>query len=419
MRSTSSVQKRRVVVTGIGAVTPIGIGIPRFFESLQKGTCGIDFIQSYDAEHEKVKVAAEVTDFDPNQFFSKKNIGRMDRFVQMGLVAAREAFDMSGLQLDQVDPDRLGVSAGNGVGGMNTLLEESHKLLEKGLNFVSPLLVPKYLPNILSGNIAIEFMAKGPSHAVITACAAGTDAIGTAFKSIQYDEADIMIAGASEACVNPLMIAGFTNMNALTHSADPSRAAMPFDKDRSGFVIGEGAGFLILESYDHAVQRGANILCEIKGYGQSTDAYHLTASAPGGEGAIRAMQLALKNAQLAPEDISAINAHGTSTPINDKNETDAICALFGDHAKGLPVHSTKSMIGHLLGAAGAVESVAVVLSLHHQFLHATVGTTSIDEHSPLDHVLHQGRTMPLKNILSNSFGFGGHNGTLILGTLDQ
>lgn len=405
--------KKRVVVTGIGVVTPVGIGTESFWSSLKLGTCGINFIQSYDASNEKVKVAAEVSDFDPLEHFNKKSIGRMDRFVQLGVVAAREAVLMSGLNLEALPKDRFGVSTGTGVGGLGTVLEESEKLIKQGLNFVSPLLVPKFLPNILAGNIAIEFGATGPSHAVITACAAGTDAIGTAMRAIQYGDADVMIAGAAEACVNPLMIAGFTNMNALSQSTDPLKAAIPFDVNRNGFVIGEGSGMLILESLEHALARQATILCELTGYGQTTDAYHLTASAPGGIGAQKAMKLAIENAGLSLEDISAINAHGTSTPINDKNETDAICTLFGDLAVNLPVHSTKSLIGHLQGAAGAVEAVVCTLSLMHQYLHVTHGTELQDAESPLDHVLGNGRSAKLNHILSNSFGFGGHNGTLV------
>ncbi|WP_129597992.1 beta-ketoacyl-ACP synthase II [Anaerophilus nitritogenes] len=403
----------RVVITGLGVVSPIGIGLDSFEKAMMAGKCGIDFIKAYDATNEKVKLAAEILDFDPQDYFSRKQIGRMDRFVQLGIVAAREAVKESRLNLKEIDLNYVGVSTGTGVGGIGTLLKETKKLMKNGLNYVNALFIPKFLPNILTGNIAIEFGAMGPSYSPTTACAAGTDAIGIAYKLLKYGEAKVMIAGGAESCINPLMIAGFTNMNALTQSTNPKKASMPFDVNRSGFVLGEGAGMLVLETLEHALERKANILGEILGYGQSCDAYHLTSSTPGGAGAIKSMANAIDDANLKISQIDSINTHGTSTLINDKNEVHAIMSLFKEHAIHLPVNSTKSMIGHLQGASGAVEAIGCILELKNQYLHPTIGTQTIDPDSVLDYLLGKGRPERLNCILSNSFGFGGHNSSIV------
>ncbi|WP_427339995.1 beta-ketoacyl-ACP synthase II [Caloranaerobacter sp. DY30410] len=405
--------KRRVVVTGLGAVTPIGNSVNEFWNNAKNGLCGIDYIKSFNIEKSKVKIAAEVKDFDPHNFFSKKQVNRLDRFSQLGIVAAIEAYYDAELDKANFDNERLGVSIGNGVGGIITIVEETAKLLNGGMNMVSPLLIPKSLPNILTGNIAINFNAKGISNTIVTACAAGTNAIGEAFRAIQYGYADIVISGASEACITPLMLAGFTNLNALSLKNNPKRASIPFDNERDGFVMGEGAGILILEELEHALKRNAKIYGEVVGYGFTCDAYHLTTPTPDGEGKARAMKLAIKDANISPKDISYINAHGTSTPYNDKLETKAIKTVFKDYAYKIPISSTKSMIGHLLGAAGAVEAIACLKSLEDNYIHATIGYKVKDKECDLDYVANNGRNVNLRYVLSNSFGFGGHNASII------
>ncbi|KDR96638.1 3-oxoacyl-[acyl-carrier-protein] synthase II [Peptoclostridium litorale DSM 5388] len=405
--------KKRVVVTGIGAITPIGNTVSDFWSNAKSGMCGIDYIKSFNTENSKVKIAAEIKGFDPMDFFSRKQANRLDRFSQIGVVAAREAYCNAGLDKADIDKNRLGVSMGNGVGGIITIVEETQKLLNGGMNMVSPLLIPKSLPNILSGNISIEFEAKGISNTVVTACAAGTNSIGEAFRAIQYEDADIMISGASEACITPLMIAGFTNLNALSLKNDISRASIPFDMERDGFVIGEGAGILILEELEHALKRGARIYCELAGYGFTSDAYHLTSPAPEGEGAARAMNLAIENAGIEPKDISYINAHGTSTHYNDKFETQAVKTVFKEHAYKIPISSTKSMIGHLLGASGAVEAISCIKALEENYIHGTTGYKVKDGECDLDYTVSEGRSLDVQYTLSNSFGFGGHNASVI------
>ncbi|RKD27175.1 3-oxoacyl-[acyl-carrier-protein] synthase II [Caminicella sporogenes DSM 14501] len=405
--------KRRVVVTGLGAVTPIGNTVNEFWNNTKNGLCGIDFIKSFDVENSKVKIAAEVKNFDPHNFFSRKQINRLDRFSQLGIIAAIEAYHDAELDKANFDNERLGVSIGNGVGGIITIVEETAKLLDGGMNMVSPLLIPKSLPNILTGNIAINFNAKGISNTIVTACAAGTNAIGEAFRAIQYGYADIVISGASEACITPLMLAGFTNLNALSLKNNPKRASIPFDKERDGFVMGEGTGILILEELEHALKRNAKIYGEVVGYGFTCDAYHLTAPTPDSESKAKAMELAIKDANINPKDISYINAHGTSTPYNDKLETKAIKMVFKDYAYKIPISSTKSMIGHLLGASGAVEAIACIKSLEDNHIHATIGYKVKDKECDLDYVVNNGRNVNLSYILSNSFGFGGHNASII------
>lgn len=406
-------EKKRVVVTGLGAITPIGLSVADFWSAAKLGTCGIQTIETFDISSAKVKIAAEIKQFDPSASLGRKNANRMDRYTQLGMTAAKEAFEDAGLKDVSLDPWRFGIVTGTGVGGYNTLFEESKKLLADGMNFVSPLMVPKALPNILAGNLAIAYGAKASVSAVVTACAAGTDAIGTAFRMIAWGEADIMMAGASEACINPLMLAGFTNLNALNESNDPLRASIPFDLERSGFVMGEGAGMLILESLEHATARGANIYAEVAGYGTSCDAYHLVSPHPDGSATVMAMKKALQDAGLNAQDISHINAHGTSTSLNDKLETQSIKAVFGDHAYKIPIASTKSMIGHLLGAAGAVEAIAAIKSLEEGVVHPTVGYLQPDPECDLDYMTQGARNLPLETVLSNSFGFGGHNASLI------
>lgn len=405
--------KRRVVITGLGAITPIGNTVNDFWNNAKNGLCGIDYIKSFNIENSKVKIAAELKEFDPQNFFNRKQVNRLDRFCQLGLVAAREAYNDAGLDKANIDKNRLGVYIGTGLGGIITIVDETKNLLNDGMNMVSPLLVPKSLPNILTGNISIDFNAKGISNTVITACAAGTNSLGEAFRTIQYGDADIIISGASEACITPLMLAGFTNLNALSLKNNPKYSSIPFDKERDGFVMGEGAGILILEELSHALKRDAKIYGEVVGYGFTSDAYHLTAPSPEGEGAVRAMNLALKNAGINPEDISYINAHGTSTPYNDKLETKAIKTIFKDHAYKIPISSTKSMIGHLLGASGAVEAIACIKALEENYIHGTIGYKVKDEECDLDYVVNECRNIDLHYILSNSFGFGGHNASII------
>jgi len=405
--------KKRVVVTGIGAITPIGKTAETFFEKAIAGHCGIDRITSFDVENAKVNIAAEIKDYTPTDYFKRKQANRLDRISQLGLIAANEAYTDSGLDQVAFDKDRFGVLTGNGVGGIQTVVQETEKLLTNGMNFVSPLLVPKFIPNMVTGNIAIELGARGVSNTIITACAAGTSAIGEAFRSIQYGDADVVLTGGSEACITPLMLAGFTNMNALSSKNDPNNSSTPFDKERDGFVMGEGAAMIVLEDYDHAVKRNAKIYCEIAGYGFSSDAYHLTSPAPNGEGGARAMKAALKNADIEPSSVSYINAHGTSTPLNDKAETEAIKTVFGENAYTIPISSTKSMVGHSQGAAGAIEAVACIKSIQEGIIHPTIGYKNKDEDCDLDYVPNKSRKCALNYALSNSFGFGGHNASIV------
>ena len=411
--------KNRVVITGLGAITPIGNTVEDFWNNTKAGVCGIDYIKSFNTEGHKVKIAAEVKDFNPVDYFGRKESKRLDRFSQLGIAAAKDAYEDANLSNVKIDRERISVVIGTGVGGISTIQEETIKLNNHGEKFVSPLFIPKSLPNIAAGNISIALNAKGTSNTVITACAAGSDAIGAAFRLVQYDDADIVIAGGCEACITPLMLSGFKNLNALSTSNNPNRASIPFDKQRSGFVMGEGAGIIILESLQHALARDAKIYGEISGYGSTCDAYHLTSPALEGEGAAKAMKLALKEAKIEPEKISYINAHGTSTPYNDKTETEAIKSVFNKEAYRIPISSTKSMIGHLLGASGAVEAIACIKSIEDNFIHPTIGYLEADEVCDLDYVPNKGRKKQLKYILSNSFGFGGHNSSIIIKEWDK
>ena len=405
--------KKRVVVTGMGAITPVGDNVKTFWNSIKEGKCGIDFITAFDIEGYKCKMAAEVKNFEPSDYLDKKAARRMDRYTQFAVVAAKEAVKDSGLDLENIDRERMGVIVGSGIGGLITMDKEVNTLHEKGPNRVSPFFIPMTISNMAAGMIAIEFGAKGLCTSVVTACATGTNAIGDAFRSIQYGDADIIIAGGAEASVTPVAIAGFTNMTALTHSNDPKTASTPFDLNRSGFVLGEGAGILILESLEHAEKRGAKIYAEVVGYGSTCDAYHMTAPSPNGNGGARAMKLAIENAGIKPSEVSYINAHGTSTPPNDKSETAAIKEIFGEDAYKIPVSSTKSMTGHMLGAAGAVEGIICILSMRDSFIPPTIGYTTPDPECDLDYVPNVGRNAELNYTLSNSLGFGGHNATIM------
>jgi 3-oxoacyl-[acyl-carrier-protein] synthase II len=405
--------KRRVVVTGLGAITPIGKDVNSFFEGVREGRLGIDYIKSFDTENFKVKVAAEVKDFDPNNYMDKKEAKRMDRFCQFAVASSIEAVKDSGLDVEKIDKNKFGVVIGSGIGGLLTIEKEHRNLLEKGPNKVGPLFIPMAIVNLAAGNVAIKFGAKGICSSVVTACASGTNAIGEAFRYIQMGYLDVAIAGGAEAPITPLALAGFTNLTALTNKNDPKRASIPFDLERSGFVMGEGAGILILEEYGHAIKRGAKIYAEVVGYGFTCDAYHMTAPDEEAEGASRAMEMALLDANIEKEKISYINAHGTSTPLNDKLETLAIKKVFGDYAKNIPISSTKSMTGHLLGAAGSIEAIVCVKAIEEGFIPPTIGYEKRDPECDLDYVPNEGRRGEVNYALSNSFGFGGHNACLI------
>jgi 3-oxoacyl-[acyl-carrier-protein] synthase II len=407
--------KKRVVVTGIGAITPIGTGKDTFWSALKSGKSGIDKITKFDASSYDTQIAAEVKDFDPNAYIDKKEAKRMDRFTQFAVAASKLALEDAALNIEEVDSHRFGVVLGSGIGGIETLEKEHEKLMAKGPGRVSPFFIPMMISNIGAGQVSMAFGAKGPNTTVVTACASSTNSIGEAFRIIQRGDADIMITGGAEASITPLSMAGFCSMKAMsTRNDDPTKASRPFDKDRDGFVMGEGAGILILEELDHAIKRGATIYGEVAGYGMSADAYHITAPAPEGEGAARSMKNALNDAEISPEDIDYINAHGTSTPYNDKFETMAIKSLFGEHAYKLAVSSTKSMTGHLLGAAGGIEAIACIMAINESFVPPTINYTTPDPECDLDYVPNHGRERNVKYTLSNSLGFGGHNASIII-----
>lgn len=406
--------KRRVVVTGLGAVTPIGNNVETFWEGIKAGTVGIGPITKFDTTEYKVKLAAEVKGFVAKEHMDFKAAKRMELFSQYAVAAAKEACADAGLEMEQEDSYRVGVIVGSGIGSLATVEKEYQKILEKGPARVNPLMVPLMISNMAAGNVSIHTGAKGKCTSVVTACASGTHSIGDAFRAIQYGDADVMFAGGSESCVCPTGIAGFTALTALTTSEDPLRASIPFDKERSGFVLGEGAGIVVLEELEHAKARGAKIYAEVAGYGCTADAFHITSPSEDGSGAAKAMQLAMEEAGAFPEEIDYINAHGTSTHHNDLFETRAILAALGDAAKKVKVNSTKSMIGHLLGAAGAVEFITCVKSIEEGFIHQTVGTTESDEACTLDYVLNAPVHQEVRCAMSNSLGFGGHNATLLL-----
>jgi len=406
--------KKRVAITGAGVVSPVGIGLDEFWTSIKEGISGITEVTRIDVSEMTTKVAAEVKDFEPTDFIDRKDSKRMDRFTQFAMASARMAIENSGLNLEKVDKNRVGVIIASGIGGIQTLEEQHTILLDKGPGRVSPFFIPMMIANMASGRIAIQYGFKGFNECVVTACASSNNAIGDAFKVIQRGDADIIIAGGSEAALTPLSFAGFCSMGAMTKNPDPKTACRPFDAERDGFVLGEGSAVLILEELEHALARGADIIAEIVGYGCTCDAYHITAVAPGGEGGARSMKLAMDDAGIKPEEVGYINAHGTSTPLNDPNETAAIKSAFGDHAYKLAVSSTKSMTGHLLGAAGAIEAVATAMALKEGFLPPTINYKTPDPECDLDYVPNKGRKADIKYALSNALGFGGHNATILL-----
>ena len=407
---------KRVVITGMGAVTPIGIGKEAFWEGLMEGRNGIDRITLFDPSEVNSQIAGEVKDFKSEEYIDKKEAKRMDRYAQFAVAAAKMAFQDSGIDLEKEDLDRIGTYIGAGIGGMETMHSQYEKLFTKGVSRISPFFVPMIIPNMAAGQVAIEFRLHGPSSCVVTACATGTNCIGDAFRVIQRGDADVMVAGGSEASVSPAPIAGFSAMKALCtdHNDDPAHASRPFDKNRSGFILGEGAGLVILESLEHAQARGAHIYAEVVGYGLNSDAYHITSPAPHGEFQAKCMKLALEDAGLKPEDIDYINAHGTSTHMNDMGETEAIKTVFGDAAKTVSVSSIKSMTGHLLGAAGGVECIATVLAVEKDMLPPTINYETQDEGMDLDYVPNKAKAKKVRAAMSNSFGFGGHNACLVL-----
>lgn len=408
-------EKRRVVITGVGVISPVGNDAQTFWASLLAGKSGIGPVTHFDASEFPTRIAGEVKDFDPSAFMDKKDVKRTDRFVQFALAATKMALEDARLKIEEQDPERVGVYIGSGIGGLATWEDQHRVLLEKGPRRVSPFLIPMMIANMAAGQVSIHFGLKGPNSAPITACATGTHAIGDAFKIIQRGEADVMVAGGTEATIRPLAFAGFCAAKAMsTRNDEPEKASRPFDKDRDGFVMGEGAGVLILEELEHAKRRGAPIIAEVIGYGMSADAFHLTQPDPDGDGAKRAMLAAIRDAGIRPEEVDYINAHGTSTELNDKVETQAIKAAFGEHAYKLAVSSTKSMTGHMLGAAGAVEAIATALALRDQILPPTINYETPDPACDLDYVPNEARRAPVRVALSNSFGFGGHNATIAL-----
>ena len=408
---------RRVVITGLGAVTPIGKDTESMWEGVRSGRNGIAPITHFDTSAFKTKLAGEVKDFDPTLYMDKREARRMSRFTQFALAAAAQAVRDSGLSFDGENPDRCGVILSSGIGGLADIEEEEQRGLEKGFERVSPHFIPRTISNMAAGQIAITYGLHGMASCVVTACAGGTNAIGDAFHHIRDGYAEIMLAGGAEAGITELGIGGFASMKALCLSTDPDRASIPFDRERSGFVMGEGAGVLVLEEYTHALARHARIYCEIVGYGSNCDAYHITAPDPSGLGAAKCMQLALADAGLAPEAITYLNVHGTSTRLNDSGETQAVKLAFGAHAGHLMMSSTKSMTGHLLGAAGAVEGVITALAVYHGFVPPTINYREADPDCDLDIVPGQGRTCEIPYAMSDSLGFGGHNAAIILAKL--
>ncbi|GAQ26294.1 MULTISPECIES: beta-ketoacyl-ACP synthase II [Tepidanaerobacter] len=406
---------KRIVVTGMGVVSPVGIGINKFWNSLIGGKSGIDKITAFNAEDLPSKIAGEVRDFNPEDYIDRKELKRLDRFTQFAVAATKMAFEDAQLDLSKIDPTRVGVILGSGIGGANTWEEQHTILLEKGPRRVSPFFIPMMIINMASGQTAMAFNLKGPNFTVVTACASGTNAIGEAFRVLQRGDADIIVSGGTEASITMLSLAGFSSMKALsTRNDEPTKASRPFDRDRDGFVIGEGAGIVILETLESALSRNARIYGEIVGYGSTADAYHLTQPAPEGEGASRAMMASILDAGLKPEDVDYINAHGTSTPLNDKFETMAIKNTFGKHAYELAVSSTKSMTGHLLGAAGAIEFIAATLAVYNDEIPPTINYENPDPECDLNYVPNKSIKRQVNVALSNSMGFGGQNASVVV-----
>ncbi|MFM2062845.1 MAG: hypothetical protein RLZZ507_2515 [Cyanobacteriota bacterium] len=405
-------KRKRVVVTGVGAITPIGNTPSEYWEGLLSGRNGIDYIQAFDASKHDCRIAGEVKNFDPHEYMEKKEAKRTDRFAQFAIAASKQAISDAQLVINDLNAEQIGVMIGSGVGGIKVLEDQQTVYLNRGPDRCSPFMIPMMIANMAAGLTAIHTGAKGPNSCSVTACAAGSNAIGDAFRLIQNGYAQAMICGGAEAAVTPLSVAGFAAARALSTKNDPSKACRPFDKDRDGFVMGEGSGILILEELEHALKRGARIYAEMVGYGMTCDAYHMTSPVPGGLGAARAMELALKDGQLTPEMISYINAHGTSTAANDVTETAAIKKALGDYAKKIAISSTKSMTGHLLGGSGGIEAVATVLAIANDQIPPTIHLDNPDPGCDLDYVPHNSRPQKVEVALSNSFGFGGHNVTL-------
>lgn len=406
--------KRRVVITGAGVVSSVGFGADEFWNGIKEGKNGISEVTRIDVSDLSTKVGAEIKDFDPTAYIDKKEARRMDRFNQFAMAAAKMAVEDSKLNTEALDLNRCGVIVGSGVGGLETMEDQHSVYLNKGPGRVSPFFIPMMISNMASGRIAIEYGFKGFNECVVTACATSNNAIGDAFKVIQRGDADVMITGGAEACITMMSYAGFCSMGAMTKNPDPNTASRPFDKDRDGFVAGEGAGILIIEELEHAVARGANIIAEIVGYGCTCDAYHITAPHPDGDGGVRSMQMSIDDAGIKPEEIGYINAHGTSTPLNDPAEVKVVKRVFGEHAKNVAMSSTKSMTGHLLGAAGAVEAIVTAMALKEGFLPPTINVKNQDPECDIDCVPNVGRKAEIKYALSNALGFGGHNATICL-----
>lgn len=407
--------KRRVVVTGIGLVTPLGNTTEATWDSLVNGRSGIGPITRFDASDQASQIAAEVKGFEPEKYFERKQAKNLDHFVQYAIAAAEIAVNASGLDLAESEPDRIGVITGCGMGGLPTIEQYHQVYMERGPKRITPFLIPRIIPNMPSGHISMRFNARGPNLALTTACAAGTHAVGEAFRSISYGDCDIAITGGTESVVCPLAVGGFSSMKALsTRNDDPQRASRPFDRDRDGFIIAEGSGMIVLEELEHALKRGAVIYAEMAGYGQSSDAYHVAAPPENGEGGARCMKRALQDAGMNPGDIDYINAHGTSTPLNDRCETAAIKTVFGEHASKLQISSTKSMTGHMLGGAGGIEAAFTALTLHNGTIPPTINLENPDPDCDLDYVPNVARETELRSAMSNSFGFGGTNGVIIM-----
>lgn len=406
--------KRRVVITGMGTVTSFGLGTEKLWEAIKNGKHGFSLIERVDVSDLPVKVAAEIKNFDPSDYIEKKEVKRMDRFAQYALAATYLAIQNSKLDLETVNKERIGVIVGSGIGGIETLENQTSVLIEKGPSRVSPFFVPMMISNMAAGLIAIKYGFKGLNECIVSACASSTNALGDAFKVIQRGDADLMISGGTEAAITRLSLAGFCANKTLSKNDDPSNASKPFDLERNGFVMGEGSGILVLEEFKHAIARGAEIIAEVVGYGCTSDAFHITAPAEGGNGAARCMKLAIEDAGITTGEIGYVNAHGTSTEPNDKNETAAIKTVFKEYAYKLPISSTKSMTGHLLGAAGAVEAIITALALKEGFLPPTINYKTPDPDCDLNYIPNKGNSTNITYAISNSFGFGGHNGTLVL-----
>lgn len=406
--------ERRVVITGLGAITPIGNNVEEFWNGIKNGQCGIDEISLFDTTDFKVKLAGEVKKYNPEDYFDRRNCKRLDRFTQFAVIAAKEAMEDSKMNSENTDMERVGCIISSGIGGLGTIENENKVFYDKGPSRISPMYIPMSICNMATGNVAIELGLKGESFAVVTACAGGTHSIGEAYRLIKHGYQDAVLAGGTEASITPTGIAGFSNMKALCQSTDKTRASIPFDKERSGFVMGEGAGILVLEELEHAKKRNAKIYAELVGYGASSDAYHITSPAPNGEGGARAMKNAIIDAKIKPEEITYINAHGTSTHLNDSCETSAVKIALGNASQKVMISSTKGNTGHLLGAAGGVEAVVCVKAIEDSFIPPTINYKVPDEECDLDIVPNQGRNVKIEYAMSNSLGFGGHNSSIIL-----